>query len=102
MFHWYVCRFLPSALLVFFFYPIWENIKKNAFIYRSLEGINAAAVGLMLASAIYLSKDLALFNMNLESGENIFVISVTLAALLFSKIPAPFITLFCLLLGWIF
>jgi chromate transporter len=92
--------FLPSALLVFFFYPIWENIKKYAVIYRSLEGINAGAVGLMAASAIYLSRDLSLFQFNLQSGLNLFVISGTLATLSFSKIPAPFIAAFCLLLGW--
>jgi chromate transporter len=93
--------FLPSALLIFFFYPIWENIKKYAIIYRSLEGINAAAVGLMAASAIYLSRDLSLFHLNILSGASLFVIFGTLLSLSFGKLPAPLITLVCLLLGWV-
>ena len=38
--------FLPSALLVLFFYPIWNNLKKYAIVYRALEGINAVVVAL--------------------------------------------------------
>ncbi|MEP7251245.1 MAG: chromate transporter, partial [Ginsengibacter sp.] len=30
--------FLPSALLVLFFYPIWHNLKKYVIIFRALEG----------------------------------------------------------------
>jgi len=91
--------FLPSALLILFFYPVWENIKKYALIYRSLEGINAAVVGLMAASAIYLSRDLSLFQLNIQSSANLFVIIGTIFSLSLTRIPAPFITLFCLLLG---
>lgn len=42
--------FLPSALLVLFFFPIWNNLKKYAAVYRSLEGINAVVVGIMVGS----------------------------------------------------
>ncbi|MCZ0211954.1 chromate transporter, partial [Streptomyces sp. UMAF16] len=28
--------FVPSALLVLFFFPVWHNLKKYAVIYRSL------------------------------------------------------------------
>ena len=42
--------FLPSALLVLFFFPIWNYLKKYAAVYRSLEGINAVVVGIMIAS----------------------------------------------------
>jgi chromate transporter len=93
--------FLPSALLVFFFYPVWEKIKKYVVIYRSLEGILAAAVGLMVASAIYLSKDLMLFHWNAPSMLNLLVIVGTFSALLFTRIPPPLITLVCLLMGWL-
>ena len=37
-----IAIFLPSALLVLFFFPIWSNLKKYAVVYRSLEGINAS------------------------------------------------------------
>ena len=45
-----VAIFLPSALFVLFFFPIWNNLKKYAAVYRSLEGINAAVVGIMIAA----------------------------------------------------
>ena len=52
--------FLPSALLVLFFFPVWQNLKKYVVVYRSLEGINAVVVGIMWASFLYLLKDLLL------------------------------------------
>ncbi|MGH2648743.1 MAG: chromate efflux transporter, partial [Ginsengibacter sp.] len=39
--------FLPSALLVLFFYPVWHNLKKYVIVFRALEGINAVVVGIM-------------------------------------------------------
>lgn len=97
-----VAIFLPSALLVLFFYPIWHNLKKYAVIYRSLEGINAAVVGLMLASALYVARDIALVDLNTVSYINLIVIISTFLLLQFTKIPTPFIPVFCLLLGWVF
>lgn len=94
-----VAIFLPSALLVLFFYPIWNNLKKYAVIYRSLEGINAAVVGLMLASAVYLSSDISIFHFNAISIENLLVIASTISILLFTRIPSPVIAATCLLLG---
>jgi chromate transporter len=52
--------FLPSFLIVLFFFPIWQILKKFAVFYRSLEGINAAVVGIMLGATLYLSKDYVL------------------------------------------
>ncbi|MFM9911128.1 MAG: chromate transporter, partial [Chitinophagaceae bacterium] len=95
-----IAIFLPSALLVLFFYPIWHNLKKYAIIYRSLEGINAAVVGLMIASAFYLSRDMTLFSLNNVGYINLIVIAATFLTLQFTKFPAPFIPLICLLLGW--
>ena len=52
-----VAIFLPSALLVLFFFPVWQYLKKYAVIYRSLEGINAAVVGIMAGATCYLITD---------------------------------------------
>ena len=46
--------FLPSFLIVLFFFPIWQNLKKYAIFYRSLEGIYAAVVGIMLGATLHL------------------------------------------------
>ena len=52
--------FLPSFLIVLFFFPIWQMLKRYAIFYRSLEGIHAAVVGIMLGATIYLTKDIVL------------------------------------------
>jgi len=97
-----VCIFLPSALLVLFFYPIWHNLKKYAVIYRSLEGINAVVVGIMVASTIYLLKDVSITDLNTFSFINLGVMVGTFAVLYFTKLPSPLVVCTCLLLGWVF
>jgi chromate transporter len=91
--------FLPSALLVLFFFPIWHNLKKYAAVYRALEGINAVVVGIMIAAAVYMMKDLSLDSWN-DLFINTGVIAGTWALLNFTKLPSPVIVLICLLLGW--
>lgn len=97
-----VAIFLPSALLVLFFFPIWNNLRKYAIVYRALEGINAAVVGIMAGATIYMMKDISITEMNKISGFNIATISGTFLLLEFSRIPAPLIVLGCLLLGLVF
>jgi len=96
--------FLPSLLLVLFFFPVWHNLKKYAVIYRSLEGINAAVVGLMTGATLFLIKDI--ISLDIEQNYqmvslDIIIILLTFVTLQFSKIPAPFIVLACLILGWL-
>ncbi len=97
-----IAIFLPSALLVLFFFPIWNNLKKYAAVYRSLEGINAAVVGIMIASTFYIIKDISISSLETVSFINIGVILFTILLLKFTKLPAPFIVLGCLLLGFLF
>jgi chromate transporter len=97
-----IAIFLPSALLVLFFFPIWNNLKKYAAVYRSLEGINAVVVGIMFASTFYIMKDISITGMQTISFINLSVMFGTFLFLSFSKIPPPFIVLGCLLLGFIF
>lgn len=97
-----VMIFLPSALLVLFFFPVWQNLKKYVVVYRSLEGINAVVVGIMWASSLYLLKDIYITAFNTVSFVNIFVILSTFTLLTFTKIPPPFIVLGCLALGFVF
>jgi len=97
-----IAIFLPSALLVLFFYPIWHNVRKYAAVYRSLEGINAAVVGIMMASTLYLMKDISFLEVKVGSILNATVIAITFTLLQYTKIPPPFIVLGCLLLGYFF
>ncbi len=98
-----VAVFLPSTLLLFFLFPLYQNLRQHVIIFRALEGINAAIVGIIWASGIVLVQTLVpdfsiaetipfLFNM--------VVIIITFSLLQFTKIPAPLIVVGWLLLGW--
>jgi chromate transporter len=94
-----IAIFLPSALLVLFFFPIWNNLKKYAVVYRALEGINAAVVGIMVGATIYMMRDVTVTDMNTISVLNILTIVGTFLLLQFTKIPSPIIVLMCLVPG---
>ncbi len=85
--------FLPSILLILFFFPIYQNLKKYTVIYRSLEGIHAVVVGIMWASSYILFRSVPF------DWTNIVVVTVTVSILIFTKIPAPLIVLGWLALG---
>jgi chromate transporter len=98
-----IALFLPSALLVLFFFPVWSNLKKYAVIYRSLEGINAAVVGIMVGATFFLMKDIS---MDILHGSalnywNAIIIMGTMLTLIYTKLPSPVIVMICLILGWI-
>lgn len=99
-----IAIFLPSALLVLFFFPVWHNLKRYAVIYRSLEGINAAVVGIMGGATCYLIKDTFLFP--LLHGQSIgfwdlLIVAATFLVLSSNRVAAPLIVLGCLILGWL-
>jgi chromate transporter len=96
-----VAIFLPSALLVLFFFPIWHNLQRYVIVYRALEGINAVVVGIMVAGTIYMMRDISFIGFHTVSIINIAVIIGTWLMLSYTKIPSPFIVLFCFLLGWL-
>ena len=92
--------FLPSVLLVLFFYPIWNYLKKYAVVYRSLEGINAVVVGIMAASSFYVMKDISIGSFQTVAMTNLAVMVGTFLLLSFTKLPSPIIVLVCLGLGF--
>lgn len=95
-----IAIFLPSALLVLFFFPIWSYLKKYAAVYRSLEGINAVVVGIMIASTFYIMKDISLIEAKTISFLNLGVILGTFLLLRYTRIVSPVIVIACLLLGY--
>lgn len=97
-----IAIFLPSALLILFFFPIWNNMKKYAAVYRSLEGINAVIVGIMIASTFYMTKDITFSDAKpISSLISALVILGTFLLLKFTRIAAPLIVIVCLLLGYL-
>lgn len=89
-----IAVFLPSTLLLFFLFPVYQNLKQHVIIYRALEGINAAIVGIIWASGILLFQSMPFEWMH------VVVVVITFSMLYFTRIPAPFIVLGWLLLGW--
>jgi len=95
-----VAVFLPSTLLLFFLFPVYENLKHHVIIFRALEGINSAIVGIIWASGMVLFRSIA-FNKALSfEWSNLVVVIITFCLLNFTKIPAPLIVLGWLFLGW--
>jgi chromate transporter len=97
-----IAIFLPSALLVLFFFPIWSNLKKYAAVYRSIEGINASVVGIMIAATFFMMKDISIIEVKTISFVNVAVILGTFLLLQFTRIAAPFIVIACIVLGYLF
>ncbi len=97
-----IAIFLPSALLVLFFFPVWQQLKKFVVVFRSLEGINAAVVGIMMAAILYLLRDVSFISFNARSLLSIGIILGTFFALRFTKTPPPLIVLSCMIIGWFF
>jgi chromate transporter len=94
--------FLPSFLIVLFFFPIWQKLKQYALFYRSLEGIYAAVVGIMLGATLYLLKDI-LFDLGHLSTVNIglylLVFSATAILLVRYKLAPQWVVMGTILLG---
>lgn len=95
-----IAVFLPSTLLLFFLFPVYENLKHHVIIFRALEGINSAIVGIVWASGIVLFRSIAFDPSLAFEWSNLVVVMITFSLLYFSKIPAPLIVLGWLLMGW--
>ncbi len=92
-----IAVFLPSTLLLFFLFPIYHNLRQHVIIYRALEGINAAVVGIIWASGIVLLQTISEHHFE---WSNLVVIAITFCLLKFTRVPAPLIVVGWLLLGW--
>jgi chromate transporter len=87
--------FLPGLLLIYFVYPLWEDLKKIRAIRLSLTGINAVAGGLIAIAAVVLM---------IASGftwGNLLVTAAAAVLLAFTRVPAPLIVLAALGAGFI-
>jgi chromate transporter len=89
--------FLPSLLLVLFFYPIWNNLKKHVVIFRAMEGINAVVVGIMFAATVLLFRSIP----SPFTVGNVIPVVFTFLMLKFSKIPSPVIVAIFILAAWL-
>ena len=84
---------LPGAILVLFFVPFWSDLKKITRIKNSLSGINAVAVGFMIAAFIFLMKPV---------GTNLLSLALVLSTFLilhYTRVRAPILILVGILMG---
>ncbi len=95
-----IAIFLPGALLIFFFYPIWQQVKRYPIFKKSVQGSNAVSTGLILSAAIILSRPI------LEQGslqiQSAILITTTFLLVAFTKIPSPYIVIAAILLGFVY
>jgi chromate transporter len=96
-----IAIFLPGTLLIFFVYPIWNQLKTYPIVRRSLDGIIAAAIGLVFSAAFLLFLPVAK-----DPNGNIYVslaiIAVSFLLLYFTKIPSPVLVGIAILAGIFF
>ena len=87
--------FLPGTFLIFFVYRIWGQLKQFRGIRASLDGINAASIGLTLSAAFTFVVPMV----KRVDYLGIITVLVTLALTQFTKIPTFYIFLGGLILG---
>ncbi len=96
--------FLPSFFIVLFFFPIWQNLKKYAIFYRSLEGIYAAVVGIMLGATLHLIGGISIkmeYYSSLTFWTYIFVFVASTYFIYKQKIAAHWLVLSTIALGFL-
>ncbi|MCC5894337.1 MAG: chromate efflux transporter [Alkalibacterium sp.] len=86
--------FLPGVLLIFFVYPMWENLKLIKGFRVALKGVTAVAGRLIAVAAVILTQ---------QSGVTFINLLVTLSTVVLlhtKKVPVPIIIGSVLLLGF--
>ena len=88
--------FLPGLLLIYFVYPLWQDLKKTDAVKISITGINAVAGGLLVSAApvVFMEAGASLLNA--------VIAGLTFAVLKFTRIPAPVWVLITLAAGLLF
>jgi chromate transporter len=107
--------FLPGALLIFFVYPIWKQIKTHPIVVKALPGVIAASCGLVLAAAYLMFlpvgfnwvKKGSFYFTNLDTSNlvnigPIIIILVTSFLLMKTNIKSPWYIVVAILTGILF
>ncbi len=87
-------------MIIFFFYPIWQQVKKYPIFKKSVKGSNAVSTGLILSAAFILTQPLLI--QGSMQIQNMLIITITFLVIAFTKIPSPLVVLAAILLGFIF
>lgn len=84
---------LPGLILILFIIPFWESLKKITRIRNSMMGVNAVAVGLMVAAAIIMFEPIAV------GWLPVGLALLTFVLLSLTRVPAPVLFIAGILLG---
>ncbi|MDI1233986.1 MAG: chromate transporter [bacterium] len=88
-----IAIFLPGTLLIFFVYPLWNQIKLYPIVYRSLDGIIAVAIGLVWAAAVFMAMPyfkqfvFQSYTLGINLTETLIVLIFTIVYLRYIKLP---------------
>ncbi|WP_369806181.1 chromate efflux transporter [Desertivirga arenae] len=84
---------LPGFILVLFFVPFWNDLRRIGRIKKSLSGINSVAVGFIIAAFIFLLQPLGINPISLS------IVVLTFLILNYTKISTPVLIIAGVLLG---
>ena len=90
--------FLPGTLLIFFIFPVWNQLKELSFIRLSLGGVNAVASGFIIAVCLILFLSLNLSTTAHFSG-NLLIVVGTFLVCLSRKVSIPLLMIGSIILG---
>ncbi len=85
--------FLPGLLLIYFVYPLWEQLKTIPAIRIALRGIGAVAGGLIAIAAVIVAQAVGF------SLTTLAATAATVILLATRKVPAPFLVVAALIAG---
>ena len=91
-----VVIFLPGIILVYFVYPIYQQLRKIPMMKTFLQGVSITASSLIVLTAIIQLIDLT------PTAFGYGIILLTFGLLLMKKIPAPIIVIFIVALSVVF
>lgn len=100
----FVGIFLPGTIVVFFTFPIWQQIQSNKFIQNAIPGLFAVSIGFIFSACLVLCDNLITkiseTNDATLSLYSLIVLILSLVMLYYKKIPTPLVVLFTLAFGW--
>lgn len=85
--------FLPGTLLIFFIYPIWNQLKQKVIVKKSLAGINAAATGMVAAASFIFMEEIG------YEIENFIIVLVSIVLLQVFKLQTFIVVFLALIIG---
>jgi len=86
--------FLPGILVIFAVLPFWEKVRRQRIVSSMLVGVNATAIGLVVA-AVFLLWDRAV-----PTPSAAAIALLAFGAVAFFRIPAPLVIIGAGVLGW--